>query len=92
MLPRAVSTLIVVLLTLAELLNIFGQVFLGSGDTAFHVAYPAVLGALGLTTAKRPDPADEPGPGQDPAEEDTTTGDVELPPPTPLSTRHRRSR
>lgn len=87
MLPRSVAVLIAVALTLAELVNVAGQVFLGTGDTAIHVMYPAVLGALGLTT-KRPDA--EPSPTQDTGTPGVTA--VDTPPVIPLETRAARHR
>ena len=95
MLPRPIATLIAVLLTLAECLNMIGQVFLGSGDSAFHVAYVGALGALGLAakvtggTTGDP-PADEPdlGPEEPPPALDADT----VPRLDAVGSRHRRSR
>ncbi|MEJ2886146.1 hypothetical protein [Actinomycetospora aeridis] len=78
MLPRPVAVAIVIALTLLEGVNIIGQVFLGTGDTAIHVMYPAVLGALGLTTKRAepdtaaPEPAEPSEPDTDPLEARTS--------------------
>lgn len=55
MLPRPVVIGIVVLLTIAEAINIFGEVFLNHGASEFHFVYPTVLAALGFTSKGKVD-------------------------------------
>lgn len=81
MLPRSVAVMIALGLTVGELLNIVGQVFLSTGDTAFHVAYPAVMAALGLTAKRAPD--------EDPPGDDAPVTAVAEPTPIEPRARHR---